>query len=136
MRLSRRYRFSAAHRLYTAALKPEENRELYGKCANPFGHGHDYVLDVTVEGPVDGHGQVVNREELDELVQGRVLARVDHRDLNTEVPEFAELVPTTESLASVIQRWLSQQWPLPARLVRVQIAETARNRFAWEATRA
>ena len=75
MRLTSRYRFSASHRLDTPALTPEENRQLYGKCNNPYGHGHDYVLDVSVEGPVDRDGQIVDREALDALVRERVLAR-------------------------------------------------------------
>src|SRR5437016_3493523 len=100
MKLTSRYRFSAAHRLDTSALTAEENRRLYGKCNNPHGHGHDYVLDVTVDGPVDMHGLVVNRDALDGLVRSAVLARLDHKNLNADLPEFADLVPTTENLAS------------------------------------
>lgn len=132
MRLTSRYRFSAAHRLDTPALSPEENRRLYGKCNNPFGHGHDYVLDVTIEGPVDEHGQVANREALDELIRGTVLARVDHKNLNADLPEFADLVPTTENLASMIHAALKRQWTLPARLARLRISETGRNTFEME----
>ena len=129
MQLTSRYRFSASHRLHTDALTPEQNAQLYGKCNYPFGHGHDYVLDVTVEGALDQSGQIVNRGELHGLVSSAVLARLDHRDLNSQVPELEGLVTTTENLACAVEGMLKSQWTLPARLVRVRIAETARNSF-------
>jgi 6-pyruvoyltetrahydropterin/6-carboxytetrahydropterin synthase len=129
MTLTRRYRFAASHRLNTDALSPQENARLYGKCNYPFGHGHDYVLDVTVAGPVDASGQIVNREALDALVAERVLSRVDHRNLNCDVPELDGRVPTTENLSSAIERMLASEWTLPAALARVRISETARNTF-------
>jgi 6-pyruvoyltetrahydropterin/6-carboxytetrahydropterin synthase len=132
VRLTSRYRFSASHRLDTPALSPEENRELYGKCNNPHGHGHDYVLDITVDGPVDEHGQVANREALDALVRERVLARLDHKNLNVDIPELAGSVTTTENLARLVQSALAKSWTLPARLARVRISETARNTFELE----
>jgi 6-pyruvoyltetrahydropterin/6-carboxytetrahydropterin synthase len=132
VRLTSRYRFSAAHRLDTPALSPEENRRLYGKCNNPFGHGHDYVLDVTLEGPTDEHGQVVNRAALDELIRTTVLARLDHKNLNADLPEFEHAVPTTENLASAIQCALERNWTLRARLARLRISETGRNTFELE----
>jgi 6-pyruvoyltetrahydropterin/6-carboxytetrahydropterin synthase len=132
MRLTRRYRFSASHRLNSGALTAEENARLYGKCNNPFGHGHDYVLDVSVEGPVDASGQIANREALDELVQERVLAHIDHRNLNCDLPELQSQVATTENLAFAIERMLTRDWTLPARLARVRISETARNTFELE----
>jgi 6-pyruvoyltetrahydropterin/6-carboxytetrahydropterin synthase len=132
MRLTRRYRFSASHRLNSDTLTPGENARLYGKCNNPFGHGHDYVLDVSVEGPVDASGQIVDRGELDALVQDRVLGQVDHRNLNCDLPELQNQVATTENLAFAIQRMLAHDWTLPARLARVRISETARNTFDLE----
>lgn len=132
MRLTSRYRFSASHRLDTPKLSPEENRRLYGKCNNPHGHGHNYVLDITVEGPIDESGQVVNREALDALVREQVLRRLDHRDLNTEIPELSGRVTTTENLAGMVQEALDKHWTLPARLAGVRIAETARNSFELE----
>ena len=132
MRLTRRYRFAASHRLNADALTQEQNASLYGKCNNPFGHGHDYVLDVSVEGPVDASGQIVGREALDALVKQQVIDRVDHRNLNCDLPELRERVPTTENLASVIEEMLTRQWSLPARLARVRISETARNTFELE----
>ena len=132
MKLTRRYRFSASHRLATPALSDEENRQLYGKCNNPFGHGHDYVLDVTVEGTPDKNGLVVERHALDQVVRSRVLDQLDHRNLNVDVPAMANVVPTTENLASAIRTSLERDWPLEARLSRVRISETDRNIFELE----
>jgi len=132
MRLTRRYRFAASHRLNSGALTPDENARLYGKCNNPFGHGHDYVLDVSVEGPVDASGQIVDRGALDALVQERVLAHVDHRNLNRDFRELQSQVATTENLAFAIERMLARDWTLAARLARVRISETARNTFELE----
>ena len=129
MQLTSRYRFAASHRLHTEALTPEENARLYGKCNYPHGHGHDYVLDVTVEGAPDESGQIVHRGALDALVASEVLARVDHRNLNSEVPELAGRVTTTENLARAVEEMLKVRWTLPAKLARVRIAETARNTF-------
>jgi 6-pyruvoyltetrahydropterin/6-carboxytetrahydropterin synthase len=133
--LTRRYRFSASHRLDTPVLTAEENRRLYGKCNNPYGHGHDYLLDVTVEGPLDASGRVADRSALDALVARQVIDRLDHKNLNADVPELAGAVPTTENLASAIRQTLIKSWTLPARLKRVRISETDRNIFELEADR-
>jgi 6-pyruvoyltetrahydropterin/6-carboxytetrahydropterin synthase len=133
VKLTRRYRFSASHRLDTPALTAEQNSKLYGKCNNPFGHGHDYVLDVTVAGTPDEPGQLVEREALDRFVEKRVLARFDHHNLNTDIAELTGVVPTTENLAVVIEKALADGWPLRARLDRVRISETERNIFELEA---
>ena len=133
MKLTRRYRFSASHRLDTPALTAQQNAELYGKCNNPFGHGHDYVVDVTVAGSPDESGQIVEREALDTLVEERVLARFDHHNLNTDIVELTGVVPTTENLAVVIEKALADGWPLRARLDRVRISETERNIFELKA---
>ena len=129
MKLTRRYRFSASHRLDTPALTPEQNSKLYGKCNNPYGHGHDYVLDVTVAGEPDESGQIVRREALDELVKERVLARFDHHNLNTDIAELDGVVATTENLAEAVKTALQHSWPLPADLLRIRISETDRNIF-------
>lgn len=133
MQVTSRYRFCAAHRLHTDALTPEENRALYDKCNNPHGHGHDYVLDITVEGAPDANGLVVNRAALDAIVRGSVIERLDHKYLNADVPEFATRIATTENLALVIRDYLSAAWNVAAKLVRIRIEETARNTFVWEA---
>jgi 6-pyruvoyltetrahydropterin/6-carboxytetrahydropterin synthase len=130
--LTRRYRFAASHRLHTAALSEEENCRLYGKCNNPYGHGHDYVLDVTVEGSPDGSGQVANRARLDELVRDRVLSQLDHKNLNEDRPEFRANVPTTENLAMLVRTLLEQDWDLRPKLSAVRISETDRNAFTLQ----
>jgi 6-pyruvoyltetrahydropterin/6-carboxytetrahydropterin synthase len=132
VKLTRRYRFSASHRLDTPQLSAEENRQLYGKCNNPYGHGHDYILEVTVEGAPDSYGQLVNREALDGLVTDRVLRRLDHRNLNLDVAELAGVVPTTENLAAAVERALLGGWTIPARLSKIRISETDRNIFELE----
>jgi len=132
MRLTRRYRFSASHRLDTPALSAEENRRLYGKCNNPYGHGHDYVLDVTLEGSPDASGLIAGRIALDKLVSERVLARLDHKSLNEDVEGLHSVVATTENLAIEIGKLLAEDWPLPAKLQRVRVSETDRNIFELE----
>jgi len=134
MRLTRRYHFAASHRLNTEALSPQENARLYGKCNNPYGHGHDYLLDITVEGTPDASGQIVNREALDRIVQAQVLERMDHRNLNVDVPALAGRVATTENLAFAVESMLRERWTVPVRLARVRISETARNTFELETT--
>jgi 6-pyruvoyltetrahydropterin/6-carboxytetrahydropterin synthase len=130
--LTRCYRFAAAHVLRHPALSETENRRVYGKCAHPSGHGHDYGLEVTVTGPVDvGTGQLADRERLDALVQARVLDRFSHRLLNDTGP-FRDLVPTAENIARVAHAALAG--PVAetgARLVRVGIVETRRNQFSY-----
>jgi len=134
-RLTRRYPFSASHRLQVDALSAEENRELFGKCNNPYGHGHNYVLEVSVAGEAEpGFGMLIDRADLDQLVRNSVLADIDHRDMNADVPEFQDLNPTTENLALVIGRRLCRAWrrqyPASAvRLSRIRLEETGRNSF-------
>ena len=131
--LTRKIEFSASHLYHNPAFSAEENRRVFGKCNNPFGHGHSYALDVTVEGPVDSSGQVADREALDQLVKRYVLRLVDHKNLNQDVPAFAG-VPTTENLAAFIERLLMEHWDLTARLASIRISETERNTFELEAT--
>ncbi|WP_321474163.1 6-carboxytetrahydropterin synthase [uncultured Paludibaculum sp.] len=135
IRLVRRYRFSASHRLHTPLLSDEENRAVYGKCNNPYGHGHDYTLDVYVQERVDpARGRAVSVDALDLFIDAVVLKPFDRRNLNVEVAEFATLVPTTEVLAEVLARRLAAAWPiafagLPARFEKLRIWETKRNIF-------
>lgn len=134
-RLTRRYAFSASHRLHAPQLSDEENRRTYGRCNNPYGHGHNYVLEVSARGPADpATGRVVDPAALDELVRRRVLQAMDRRNLNREVETFAACVPTSENLAVEICRRLQEGWraAFPGewpRLDRVRIAETDRNTF-------
>ena len=135
MRLTRRYRFSASHRLHAPSLDARLNRELYGKCNNPHGHGHDYTLEVVVAGqPMGATGRLIALGRLDGLVESSILKTLDRRDLNSEVQEFATLVPTTENLAAVVAARLAAAWPgafagSGARLEKVRIHETKKNIF-------
>jgi 6-pyruvoyltetrahydropterin/6-carboxytetrahydropterin synthase len=132
--LTRRYRFSASHRLHIAELSEEENTSLYGKCNNPFGHGHDYVLDVTVAGRVDETtGLMLAVDQLDRLVIDKVLARFHHRNINLDVPQFANLVPTTENIVLIVTDLIRQNWAEhvgnSACLWKVHVQETDRSGF-------
>jgi 6-pyruvoyltetrahydropterin/6-carboxytetrahydropterin synthase len=128
--LTRRYRFSASHRLHSAEMSAEENRATYGKCNNPYGHGHNYTLEVTVSGQVDpATGMVCNLVDLDGFVEREVLARYDQENLNT-LAEFTQHVPTTENLCieifEILQRGLTH-----AHLERVRLEETMMNSFEY-----
>ncbi len=135
LRLTRRYHFAASHRLHSRELSPAENARLYGKCNNPYGHGHDYVLEVTVGGEIDRTtGLLVPLKEFDDLVEDQVLKLFRNRNINLDVPQFRELVPTTENVALVIAQLLEAGWRdafggHTARLERVHIQETERNGF-------
>ena len=125
--LHRRYRFSASHRLHSDEMSEEENRATYGKCNNPYGHGHNYVLEVTVSGPVDRNGMVCNLVDLDGCVQREVVTLFDLENLNNR-PEFANSVPTTENLCTVIYDILKRKFSA-AHLERVRLEETMMNSF-------
>jgi len=128
----RRYMFSASHRLHSAVLSVDENRQAYGKCNNPHGHGHNYVLEVLVAGPVDAAtGMVVNLVDLDQVVHRAVLERFDHQNLNQD-EAFQHLVPTTENLCSVIFELLLSSLP-EGLLSRLRLEETENNFFQMEA---
>jgi 6-pyruvoyltetrahydropterin/6-carboxytetrahydropterin synthase len=124
----RRYTLSASHRLHADALTPEENRAAYGKCNNPHGHGHNYVVEVLVGGPVDAEtGMVVNMAALDAAVRERVIDRFDHANLNLD-PLFVNRVPTTENLCRTVFELLKDSLPA-GRLEYVRVEETENNFF-------
>jgi 6-pyruvoyltetrahydropterin/6-carboxytetrahydropterin synthase len=129
-KLTRTYRFSASHRLHSDRLTSEQNEQLYGKCNNPFGHGHDYALRITVRGGIDQRtGRVVEPGRLDRYVRERVIDVFDHRDINEDVPGF-QGVPTTENLALDVAARLRERWGewFPGvELHAVSIRETPRN---------
>lgn len=128
--LGRRYAFAASHRLHAGALSAEENARIYGKCNNPFGHGHNYVLEVSVSGEVDpATGMIVNLADLDAFVEREVIEPLDHRYLNEEVPAFRDVVPTTENVCVAIYERL-KHFP-KATLERVRIEETSNNSFEY-----
>jgi 6-pyruvoyltetrahydropterin/6-carboxytetrahydropterin synthase len=128
--LTRRYRFSASHRLHSPEMSAAENLATYGKCNNPHGHGHNYMLEVTVSGPVDqSTGMVCNLVEIDGFVEREVLSRFNLENLNT-LKEFAQTVPTTENLAIEIFEILHRGFN-KAHLERVRIEETMLNSFEY-----
>jgi len=127
--LHRRYRFSASHRLHSSQMSDAENGATYGKCNNPHGHGHNYVLEVTVSGKVDENGMVCNLVDLDECVQREIVTRFDIENLNMR-PEFADSVPTTENLCTLIYDILKREFR-QAHLERVRLEETMMNSFEY-----
>jgi 6-pyruvoyltetrahydropterin/6-carboxytetrahydropterin synthase len=127
--LSRRYHFSASHRLHVDSLSAEDNRATFGKCNNPFGHGHNYIVQVTFAGPVDAAtGMVTNLGDLDAFAQSEMLDLFDHTNLNTLEP-FLDTVSTTENLCVEVWRIFSA-YP-HAGLHRVHIEETGNNSFDY-----
>jgi 6-pyruvoyltetrahydropterin/6-carboxytetrahydropterin synthase len=128
--LTRRYRFSASHRLHSAEMSAEENFATYGKCNNPHGHGHNYTLEVTVSGPVDqSTGMVCNLVDLDGFVERQVLSRYNLENLNM-LQEFAQTVPTTENLCIEIFEILHRGFH-HAHLEHVRLEETMMNSFEY-----
>lgn len=106
--MRQQFEFAAAHRLHVDALSDEENRRVFGKCNNPSGHGHNYQLEVAVRVPIDGTGQVMAVEELDQMVDSVVIEKLDHKHLNKDVAQFQELNPSVENIAKVIWKMLGE----------------------------
>ncbi|HUG40074.1 MAG TPA: 6-carboxytetrahydropterin synthase [Longimicrobiales bacterium] len=128
VRVTRRLHFSAAHRLGRPEWSEERNRDVFGLCASPNWHGHNYELDVTVEGAVDPEtGFVLDLKELRDLVEERVIDDLDHRNLNLDVPWLEGVNPTTEQLVVGIWRRLAGSLPNESRLVKLVLWETPRN---------
>jgi 6-pyruvoyltetrahydropterin/6-carboxytetrahydropterin synthase len=128
--LGRRYRFAASHRLHSEKLSEEENNRVYEKCNNPHGHGHNYVVEVRVSGPVDpATGMVANLADLDAFVEREVIEAFDHKSFNEDVAEFREQVPTTENVCIEIFQRL-RRFP-KAKLERVRVEETSNNAFEY-----
>ncbi len=133
VRVTRRLHFSAAHRLGRPEWSQERNEAVFGLCASPNWHGHNYELDVTVEGEVDPQtGFVLDLKILRELVEGRVVTDVDHRNLNLDVPWLRGINPTTENLVVAIWGRLVGELPGNVRLLRLDLWETPRNHVAYE----
>jgi len=128
--LGRRYRFSASHRLHSSKLSEAENRRVYGKCNNPYGHGHNYVVEVNVSGVVDpATGMIANLADLDGFVEREVIEPFDHKSLNEDVAAFRESVPTTENICKEIFERLKHF--RKAKLERVRVEETGNNTFEY-----
>ena len=125
--VTRRSTFSASHRLYNPALSEAENNALFDKCANPHGHGHNYVLEVTVAGmPGENSGYVIDLKKLKHIIQEEVLSRLDHKHLNHDVEFFQGLVPTAENIAVVIWDILAPRIK-DGRLFSIRLHETENN---------
>jgi 6-pyruvoyltetrahydropterin/6-carboxytetrahydropterin synthase len=128
MTLTRTYEFAASHRLHVPQMSDQENQTLFGKCNNPAGHGHNYLLEVSVIGEPDSKtGMMVDLGALDEAVERLVVDRYDHKHLNVDIPEFQDRTPTSEVIAEEIFNRLDGK--IPAKLYRVRLHETARNIF-------
>jgi len=122
--LTKRFEFSASHRYWNPAWSEEENRRVFGKCVSPYGHGHNYLLEVTVTGPVNSEtGMILNVTELKNLVN-RVLEEFDHRFLNEETPYFKNIQPTTENLCKVLYQKIEKRLPSSISLYRLKLYET------------
>ena len=128
--LTRRYWFSASHRLHSGDMSAEENQSVYGKCNNPHGHGHNYSLEVTVSGPVNPRtGMVCNLVDLDNFVHEKILERFGHQNLNM-LEEFQETVPTTENLCVEVFDVLERDFH-HAQVDKVRVEETMLNSFEY-----
>ncbi len=128
--LTRRYWISASHRLHNDAFSERQNRETYGKCNNPYGHGHNYAIEVTVSGEVDrATGMVCNLVDIDAVVREHILEPFDHQDLNQKM-EFKDIVPTTENLAVVVFNILKPRL-IFTHLDKIRIEETSNNSFEY-----
>lgn len=128
--LTRKYHFAASHRLHLADCSDAENQRIYGKCNNPYGHGHNYAVEVTVSGPVDAAtGMVCNLADLDGFSNKEIVERFDHTNLST-LTEFEGEVPTTERLCVEIYDIYKSGFK-HAHLEKVRIEETAKNSFEY-----
>jgi 6-pyruvoyltetrahydropterin/6-carboxytetrahydropterin synthase len=124
VRLSQKFEFAAAHRLHNPALSDTQNRQAFGKCNNTHGHGHNYELQVTLAGLPDANGLLIDLPEFERIVADTVIDRFDHKFLNIEVPEFKDLIPSVENIASVIYRLLKPKFPGSTKLAAVTVWET------------
>jgi len=125
--VTRRLRFNAAHRVFNPSFSDEKNQATFGKCNNPNWHGHNYTLDVSVEGPIDEQtGYVMDLSKLKTLVTSKIVNVVDHKNFNLDVPFMRERIPTSENI--IVAFWeILQPAIAPARLVRLVLWETENN---------
>ncbi len=138
--VTRVYEFSASHRLHAPALSAAENQGVFGKCNNPEGHGHNYVLEATIRGEPGPSGQLAPAEVMDRIVKERVVDRWDHKNLNRDLPEFEGVNPTAEEIVRIAWTRLSpaleEALPKGVGLHRLKLLETARNHVEYEGDRA
>ncbi|MEP6832670.1 MAG: 6-carboxytetrahydropterin synthase [Gemmatimonas sp.] len=130
--VTRRIRFNAAHRVHNPEFSAEENTRLYGKCNNPFGHGHNYTLDVSVRGPIDeSTGYVIDLGVLRDIVEKYVVDQTDHHHFNHDVPYMAGINPTSENI--IVGMWkVLEPVVKPGKLVRLKLTETENNYVEYE----
>lgn len=125
--IRQQFEFSAAHRLHVPGYSEERNRDIFGKCNNPSGHGHNYKLEVCLRSPIDEQGHTCAVDAIDELVDRTVIQKLDHKHLNVDVPQFAKLNPSVENIAKVIHEMLKPQLPaLGVELEEVSVWETGK----------
>ena len=128
--LTRRATFSASHRLHSIKLSKEENIKLFGKCNNPNGHGHNYILEVSIRGEIDEKtGMVMNLSDLKEVIEENAIFKLGHKHLNLDVPEFKALNPTAENIATVIWKFLKPK--LKNLLYEIRLVESENNSVVY-----
>jgi 6-pyruvoyltetrahydropterin/6-carboxytetrahydropterin synthase len=133
IRLSQTFEFCASHRLHNEALSEEENRKTFGKCNNPFGHGHNYRLKVTLKGTPGSNGVLIDLPAMERIVDQAIIEKFDHKNLNVELPEFKNLLPSVENIAMVIYRTLQPKFAeTPAKLANVKVWETSKTACEYE----
>ena len=127
IRLSQHFEFCAAHRLHNPAMSDDENRKTYGKCNNPHGHGHNYQLQVTLQGTPDARGVLIDIPKFEQVVAETIIEPLDHKNLNTEVREFQGVIPSVENIARIIHGLLKPKLEaLRVSLASVTVWETAK----------
>lgn len=126
VRLTQRFEFSAAHRLHNPALSDEDNRKTFGKCNNPDGHGHNYEFDVTVTGPLNAAGRLLDLQEFSTIVNHTVIEPFDHKHLNLQTTQFADTIPTVENIAKVIYTMLEPCFTGTTKLHSIRVWETTK----------
>lgn len=129
--IRQQYEFSAAHRLHVPGLSAEQNQATFGKCNNPAGHGHNYRVEVAARCPIDAQGQTLQPAELDAVVDREAIEKLDHKHLNVDVPEFAELNPSVEHIVKVVWQMLDGKLPGNAQLDEVKVWETGKTVCAY-----
>ena len=133
IRLSQKFEFSASHRLHNPKMSDEENRSCFGKCNNPHGHGHNYELQVTLKGNANENGVLVCVPEFEQIVKQQDIDRFDHKNLNAELAEFKNTIPSVENIAKVIYRILKPAFDhADAKLASVTVWETAKTWCEYE----
>ncbi|MGV3709027.1 MAG: 6-carboxytetrahydropterin synthase [Gemmatimonas sp.] len=130
--VTRRLRFNAAHRVHNPSFTPEQNVEIYGKCNNPYGHGHNYTLDVSVRGPIDADtGYVIDLGVLRDIVEKHVVDQTDHHHFNHDVPYMTGINPTSENI--IVGMWkVLEPVVRPGKLVKLKLIETDNNYVEYE----